>query len=54
MNIDPNLEVANSVLETKAIGSASDVSAELSLPDGKPIEELLDDEKKEDEDAATT
>lgn len=54
MNIDPNLEVANSVLETKAIGSASDIAAELELPDGKPIEELLDDQKKEDEDTQTS
>jgi hypothetical protein len=54
MNIDPNLEVANSVLETKAIGSASDIAAELSLPDGKPIEELLDDQEKEEQDTKTT
>lgn len=54
MNIDPNLEIVNSVLETKATGSVTDLTAELQIPDGKAIEELLDDQEKEDEENTTT
>ena len=54
MNIDPNIELVNSVLETKAVGSVSDLTAELALPEGKPIEELLDDQKKEDQNTPTS
>lgn len=45
MNTDPKL--VETVLEIKAVGSITDISADLQLPDGKTIEELLDDQEKE-------
>jgi len=45
MNTDPKL--VETVLEIKAVGSIKDISADLQLPDGKTIEELLDDQEKE-------
>lgn len=45
--VDPDF-VADSVLTTKAIGSAQDVESELQLPDGKNIAELLDDQKEKE------
>lgn len=47
MAIEQPLNIANSVLEVKAVGSVSDIASELTLPEGKPIQELLDDQEKE-------
>lgn len=54
MTIEQPLNIVNSVLEVKAVGSIKDLAQELELPEGKSIQELLDDQKKEDEDKPTT
>lgn len=47
MTLDNNIHITDSVLTVKATGSVKDISQELELPDGKPIEDLLDDQEKE-------
>jgi hypothetical protein len=54
MTIEQPLNIVNSVLEVKAVGSVQDLAQELELPEGKSIQELLDDQKKEDENNPTT
>lgn len=46
MAIEQPLNIANSVLEVKAVGSVSNIASELELPEGKSIQELLDDQEK--------
>jgi hypothetical protein len=47
--MNPNIHIIDSVLEIKACGSISDVSADLSLESTKTIAELLDDQKEPEE-----
>lgn len=47
MNSD-KCTIANSVLSTKAVGSISDVSQDLSMPEGQSISELLNNEKEKE------
>lgn len=51
MAIEQPLNIANSVLEVKAIGSVSNIASELELPEGKSIQELLDDQEKTESEA---
>lgn len=46
MAIEQPLNIANSILEVKAVGSVSNIASELELPEGKSIQELLDDQEK--------
>lgn len=43
-----DIRITKCSLEVKAIGKIKDISEELKLPDGKCIEELLDDQEKDD------
>ena len=47
MNSSEKIKLVDSVLSTKAIGSVADVSADLSLPEGENIQELLNKNEKE-------
>jgi hypothetical protein len=47
-------KITESILEIKATGSVQDISADLQKPDGKPIEELLDDQEKENSEERTS
>jgi|APGre2960657373_1045057.scaffolds.fasta_scaffold00282_3 hypothetical protein len=51
MKNEPNIPdiVIDSILTTKALGSVQDISKELQLPDGKNLEELLNDQKEEED-----
>lgn len=39
--------LVDTILEIRAVGSLQDMVEELKLEDGKPISELLDEQKKE-------
>lgn len=47
MNSPENIKMVDSILFTKAVGHIADVSADLSLPEGANIQELLNNNEKE-------
>lgn len=47
MEFSNSAKMLDSILSTKAIGSVSNVSADLSLPEGQDITELLNQYEKE-------
>jgi hypothetical protein len=49
MNSSEIIKTVDSILSTKAVGSIADVSADLSLPEGENIQELLNKNEKETE-----
>lgn len=46
-------KVVDSTLSVKAVGSISDISADLQLPQGQSISELIQANEKEKEDSKT-
>jgi hypothetical protein len=47
MKSSENIKIVDSILLTKAVGSIEDISADLSMPEGKDITQLLKDHEKE-------
>jgi hypothetical protein len=49
MNLSEKPKAVDSVLSTKAVGSVSDVSQDLSMPEGQSIANLLNNEKEKED-----
>lgn len=51
MKNEPNIPdiVLDTILTTKALGSVQNIEDELQLPDGKALQELLNEQKQEEE-----
>lgn len=47
MQSSDNVKMIDSILSTKAVGSVANISADLSLPEGQDIIQLLNQHEKE-------